>query len=412
MIRHPIDLIGAIAAFGLVSFASAPLRADVITEWDIVVCQITAHAQIGTPPANRLMAIAQTAVYEAANAITHRYPDGSTHLSAAPGASLDAAVAAANHVSLTRLLPMQRAAIDAAYQAALAKIADGPARANGVVVGESAARAVLTARADDGAATPERYRPYATAGVYVPTAIPIASQWPQRKPWLMSSPEHFRPGPPPALTSETWTRDYNEVRNLGAKNSTARTPAQTAMARFWETTGPQIYHGVIRSVANAPGRDVMRNARLFAAVAQASDDAVIAVFDAKYRYNFWRPITAIRNGDADGNNDTEREADWAPFIDTPMHPEYACAHCIVAATVGTVLAAEVGVEPMPLLTTRSPTADGAARTWLNIEDFIAEVSNARIYDGVHYRNSAEVGTVMGRRIGQLAAAHWFSRTGD
>jgi len=161
-------------------------------------------------------------------------------------------------------------------------------------VGEKAAAATLALRFDDGAAVGETYRPHTTAGVYVPTAIPIVSQWPQRKPWLMPSPSQFRPGPPPALTSELWARDYNEIKAVGAKNSIRRTAEQTEIARFWETTLPSIYQtGSLRSVAELPGREVTQNARLFAAVTQAIDDAMIAIFDAKYHYNFWRPITAI-----------------------------------------------------------------------------------------------------------------------
>jgi hypothetical protein len=274
-------------------------------------------------------------------------------------------------------------------------------------VGEKAAGAVLAVRIEDGAATGETYRPHTTAGVYVPTAIPVISQWPQRKPWLMTSPVQFRPGPPPALTSEVWARDYNEIRELGGKNSTRRTVEQTEMARFWEATLPPIYHGIVRSVANQAGREVTQNARLFAAVTQATDDALIAVFDAKYHYNFWRPMTAIRNGDIDGNDATEREASWTPLIDTPMHPEYPCAHCIVSSTVGTVLQAEIGAGPMPTLTTTSSAVNGAARHWATIDDFIQEVAQARIYDGVHYRTSTEVGTAMGKQIGALAVAKYL-----
>jgi hypothetical protein len=219
----------------------------------------------------------------------------------------------------------------------------------------------------------------------------------------MASAEQFRPGPPPSLASETWARDFNEVKALGAKNSTQRTAQQSDIARFWEATGPAIYFPVARSVANAPGREAAQNARLLATVGVAMDDALTAVMDAKYQYSFWRPITAIRNGDTDGNEATDRSSSWMPFIDTPMHPEYPCAHCILAGSVGAVLKEEVGAGPLPTLTTTSVTANGAARSWTRIEDFVQEVANARIYDGVHFRTSTEVGTDMGRKIGALAA---------
>jgi hypothetical protein len=150
----------------------------------------------------------------------------------------------------------------------------------------------------------------------------------------MTRADQYRPGPPPPLGSERWARDYNEIKELGAKNSTRRTPQQTDIARFWEASGPAIYFGVMRSVALAPGRDSVQNARLFAMGGQAMDDALIAVFDAKHHYQFWRPVTAIRNGDRDGNAATDRDGAWLPFIDTPMHPEYPCAHCILARPWG------------------------------------------------------------------------------
>jgi len=363
-------------------------NADVITDWNLKAGEIVTESKLGTPPAIRAMAIVQTAVYEAVNAIT-------------PGASINAAVAAANRAALAKLMPSQQASIDAAYQAALALIADGPGKTAGIAIGEQAAAAVLARRADDGAASAESHRPHTTAGTYVPTATPAVTQWPQRKPWLMASAAQFRPGPPPALTSEAWARDYNEVKSFGAKNSTRRTGEQTEIARFWEYSLPAIYHGVVRSVAQMPGREVTQNARMFAAVAQAMDDGMIGVFDAKYHYNFWRPATAIRNGDIDGNEATQREASWSPLIDAPMHPEYPSAHSILAAAVGTVLKAEIGKGPMPVLTTTSPTAKGAARRWTNLDDFTREVGDARIYEGIHYRTSTDAGSAMGKQIGEL-----------
>ncbi|MGH9936536.1 MAG: vanadium-dependent haloperoxidase, partial [Blastocatellia bacterium] len=359
----------------IVAMLVAPMaRADVVTDWNIKAGDVVVAARLGPQPANRALAIVHTAVYEAVNAITKRYPESRLKLEAAPGASVDAAVAAANHATLVKLAPSERAVIDNVYQAALATIADGPAKAAGIAVGEKAAAAVLALRSDDGANTVETYRPYTTAGVYVPTVIPVVPQWPQRRPWLMTSPAQFRPGPPPKLTSDLWARDYNEVKALGGKNSSRRTPEQTEIARFWTATMPPVYHGVVRSVANQPGREVTQNARLFAAVTQALDDAQIAVMDAKYHYNFWRPITAIRNGDIDGNGGTERDPSWTPFIETPMHPEYPCAHCISSGTVGAVLKAEIGVGPTPTLTTTS-YASGATRSWTKVEDFMQEVAN-------------------------------------
>ena len=390
-------------AASLLAGLAANASADAITDWNVKAGDLIVEAKLGPPPANRVMAMVHAAVYEAVNAITKRYPDSQLQLEATQGASVDAAVAAANHAVLAKLMPSQQA-IDAVYQAALATIADGPARTAGIDVGRKAAAAILAMRADDAVATADTYRPHTTAGVYVPTALPGATQWPQRKPWLMTSAAQFRPAAPPALTSEAWAREYNEVKALGSKSSARRSAEQTEIARFWEFSLPPIYHGVVRSVANTPGREPTRNARLFAAVTQAQDDAMIAIFDAKYHYNFWRPVTAIRSGDIDGNDATERDASWTPFIDVPIHPEYPSAHSVLAGAAGAVLQAEIGTAAMPALTTTSPTAKGATRRWTKVGDFVQEVVNARVYQGVHYRFSTEVGAAMGKQIGELAAA--------
>lgn len=380
----------------LAAGAAFAAQADAVTDWNLKTADLVTEARMGTPPAVRLTAIVQTAAYRAAVAA-----DG------VKGASVEAAVAAAHRACLAKLLPAQQAAIEDAYRKALGAIADGAAKDAGVAAGERAALDVLARRADDPAATAEAYRPFTAAGRYVPTVFPATTKWPQRKPWLMASPAQFRPGPPPSLKSERWSRDYNEIKAIGAARSAVRSAEQTEVARFWETTLPPIYHGVVRSVAEQPGRDLMRNARLFAAVTQAVDDALIAVFDAKYHYGFWRPITAIRNGDLDGNDATELDAAWTPFIGTPMHPEYPCAHCIQAGTIGAILTAEIGAGPQPMLRTVSSAAGGASRSWSSVNAFVQEVGDARVYDGVHFRFSTEVGIDMGRQIGLLAVRRFL-----
>jgi hypothetical protein len=404
--RHTIATLAVIASTAL----PLPAAADAVTEWNLKSTQWVAAAGLPPPPAYRAMAIVQVCVHDAISAIAGRHPPIIARVEAAPGASIDAAIAAATRGALSRLAPAQQAAIDAAYAEALAAIPDGPAKTNGIAAGEKAAAAVLSARADDGAAAPDGYRPATSPGVYVPTVIPAVPHWGKRRTWSMTSSDQFRPGPPPALSSATWARDYNEIKAVGGRNSAQRTPAQTDIARFWEATGPIIYYPVVRSAAEgSPGRDASANARLLALAGMAMDDALIAVFDAKYAYNFWRPVTAIRNGDIDGNDATERDASWAPLIDTPMHPEYPCAHCIVAGAVGTVIVAETGSRPAAPLSSRSPTAGGAVRTWASAEEFMAEVSLARIYDGVHYRNSTEVGRAMGERIGEQIARKYLAQ---
>lgn len=380
-------ILSAVAAAAVAGAA----HADAVTDWNLMSGEFITQARIGTPPAVRVMALVQTAALQAVQSAPQR------------PAAAEAALAAAHQVALSTLLPAQQVAIDAAAQTALARIADGADKQAGIAAGASAAQAVLAARSDDGAATPESYRPQTMPGVYVPTTIPAASTWPQRKPWLMTSAAQFRPGPPPALISRRWARDFNEIKALGSKASTQRSAEQTQVARFWDYSLPAIYHGVVRSVALQPQRDLVRNARLFAAVAQGMDDAMIAVFDAKYHYDFWRPTTAIRNGDIDWNEATQREAGWLPLLDVPMHPEYPSGHSILAATVARVIEADSDGAPLPVLATSSPTAQGATRQWSRLEDFVREVSEARIHGGLHFRSATNAAERMGRQIGELAA---------
>ncbi|HET9695120.1 MAG TPA: vanadium-dependent haloperoxidase [Steroidobacteraceae bacterium] len=384
----------------------APAAGDVVTDWSTRAANVLAAAQLPSPAQYRALAVTQTAVYYAVNAVEGAEPAATGMPVALPGASVESAVATATHRVLTALVPSQADVLDDMYATALAALPDGPARQSGAAIGEHAAARVLDRAARDGSDANETDRPVTTPGVYVGTAIPVASTWPARTPWIMERADAFRPGPPPALDSATWTRDYAESREFGARDSRVRSAAQTQTARFWETTAPIIYLGVAVTMIEGRGGSTVRSARLLAALTQAMDDALIAVFDAKYHYRFWRPITAIRNGDRDDNPATVRDAGWRPLIETPMHPEYPCAHCILAGTLREVLRAEIGSGPMPVLATRSPAAQGERREWRSLDALEQEIANARIWAGVHYRYSTEVGDLMGRRIGELAATRF------
>jgi hypothetical protein len=379
-------------------------RADPVADWADTTTQIATDG----PNTIRTMALAQNAVYEAVNAISARYPRDRVDLGPTQGASIGAAIAAASRTVLLHEAPVLKERIGAAYQQALGSIAEDEARMRGIALGERAAADVLAKHAND-IGKIEPYRPLTTPGVYVPTTFPLGYAFAQHRPWFMKSAAQFRPEPPPPLKSALWARDYNEIKVLGSATSTVRTPEQDAIARFWATSLPDVHMGVVRSVASAPGREVTRNARLYAVVTAAMNDAEIAVLEAKYHYSFWRPITAIRNGDRDDNSATERDPDWTPLIVTPLHPEYPCAHCVIAATIATVIRAEAGPEPLPTLKTTSNTAPGVTRQWTRTEDVVKEVSEGRILDGVHYRNSTEVGNRMGAQVGALVAAAYGLR---
>ena len=379
-------------------------HADVVTDWNQKATDILLAQQLGNAAAGPL-ALLQTAEYEAVNAITQKYPKGASPTLKAPaGASVEAAIAAVNRTVLLKAAPSQQAATEAAYQAAIGAISEGKSRADGIALGEQAV-AELVARRATKAADMVYYRPVTTPGRYVPTVVPVGGDAaPVTLCWALDRVDQFRPGPPPELSSALWARDYNEIKVMGARTGSQRTPEQTEIARFWTTTGPAVYFPLARSVTGQPGREVTRNARFMAAFAQAGVDAIDAVFDAKYHYQFWRPFTAIRNGDQDGNDATERDPAWLPFIETPMHPEYPGAHCTAAGAYGAVLKAELGGGAVPPLSSISPTLPGATRSWSGVDAFVQEVSNARIYDGVHYRNSTEVGSALGAKVGELVVA--------
>jgi hypothetical protein len=307
---------------------------------------------------------------------------------------------------LLALYPDQKSDLDATLAASLAAIADPDAKAKGVELGRKAAAGIIALRADDGSNAPESYRPVTAPGVYVPTTMPIESSTPKMTPWAMSTGSQFRPAPPPALTSETWTRDLNEIREIGSSASTRRTAEQTTIGRFWFFTGPRTYNPIVKQVALAKKMDIADSARLYALSSIAGVDAFIAVFDGKYTHNLWRPVTAIRNADQTSNPATPREAAWLPLGTTPMHPEYPCAHCITATAVSTVLQNVAGNE-VGEITLASPTAPGVTRKGTRLQDYSDEVANARIYAGFHYRFSTEVGKDMGRKIGELTARTLF-----
>jgi hypothetical protein len=379
-------------------------RADVVSEWTDTGVQLAIGAKQAPAGQARTMTMVHVAMFDAVNGIERRY---ASYTALVPGASArtaapDAAAATAAHDVLRALFPDQATSIDAALARSLDRVADANARASGAELGRRAAAAIVAMRESDGASAANTYRPVTSAGVYVPTVLPVAFTWGKVKPWVMKSGAQFRPGPPPALGSEDWARAYNEVKDFGGKASTTRSAIQTETAKFWEMTGAGAYKELIASATRAPGRSLVQNARLLALTSMAQAEAYVAIFDAKYTYNLWRPVTAIRNGDIDGNDATALDSGWLPLIDTPMHPEYPCAHCINAGAVCAVLVREFGGK-VPLLASTSTTAPGVTHSWSRVEDLIDEVSNARVWAGVHYRPSTVVGTAMGKKIGELVA---------
>jgi len=379
-----------------------PVSADVITDWnENAVAFVTARKML-PPQAERLVASVHVAMFDAVNSIDRRYQPYRVQLPAAKDTSKDAAAAAAAAGVIAALHPDAADSMKTALTAYLAGKPSGIGKDDGIKLGEAVAAKIAAERANDGANAPDAYRPKTRPGVYVPTPITASSMWPNVKPFVLTSPAQFRPQPPIPLKGEEWAADYNEIKALGGNTSTKRSARQSEDGRFWLMTGPMSYYPIVRQVVVAKKMDVIDSARFMALASAAVADSFIAVFDAKYHYDFWRPITAIRNGDIDDNPATELDAVWQPIDNTPMHPEYPCAHCISSAAIAAAMEAVLGSADIPEVTLTSTTAPGVTHRWTNLWAYADEVSMARIWAGFHYRFSTRVGQDMGRKIGRYA----------
>jgi hypothetical protein len=387
---------------------AAVAGADAVTDWDAKAMAAASPAALG----EREAAIVNLAMFDAVNSVEQRYQPYLVKLAPASPTSPEAAAASAAATALAGLHPESAASFKAALSEYLAHLSAAPeALANGVRLGEAVALKMLEARANDGATAVDPYRPKTRPGQYVPTATVVASTWPTLRPFVLASPSQFRPGPPTPLKSREWAADYNEIKELGGKTSSKRTAQQTETARFWLMVGPQAYHPLAREMVLDRHLNLVDCARFMALFAVALTDSYIAVFDAKYHYEFWRPVTAIRNGDLDDNPATERDATWQPLDATPMHPEYPCAHCILSGAAAALLESAAAGQPLPDLSLTSSTAPGVTHHWSNLEDFTTEVANARVWAGFHYRNSTRVGTAMGREVAQYVLTHTMQPLG-
>jgi hypothetical protein len=304
--------------------------------------------------------------------------------------------------------------INIAYNASIAGVSASPeAIADGIAVGEVAANAVLAARLGDHRNDPELagYTPGSGPGVWMPTPPAFANpQTPFLQfvtPFGYDEPSRFRPKAPPALGSKTYTSDYNEIKDLGRATETSRTADQSATALFWSPSASALWSANVRSLASS--MDLLTAARFEAIGIAAVTNALIAAWDAKYTYMGWRPVTAIRAGDTDGNPGTEPDAAWTPFIATPSHPEYPAAHTTVGAAALGFYTAWFGTDEFPLAFKGN---GGAVRMYTSVDEIHAEEGNARVWGGMHWRHSTEVGTSVGSKVGKYTAKHLLKPLDD
>ena len=383
---------------------ASPVAADPVTDWWEVANRYYLIGQgaggARSADAERASTRAALAMFEAVNAIDRRYESHLGFPAADPAASQDAAAATAAYRVLLKHYPAQKTTLDESYAMAMALIPEGPARELGIGVGERAAEAAAGVNGLDPALALVPFRPSTAPGVWIGAALPsLEPHWAALQPWAMGRPDALRPPPPPALDSAVWARDLEEVRRLGARASTERTPEQTLIAR--NRQGFDL-SPMVRWIADRPGRRQVDNARLLALYQMAFDDAAQAMVEAKLHYNFWRPITAIRTGDADGNDATQPDANWVPLLPTPNFSEYPCGHCTAVAAQAELLKLAGDVPAgTPVRVAASGNPNLVVQSVSSWDEVVRQVSDARMYGGVHYRFSNEAGEEIGRRAARL-----------
>ena len=411
--------------------AVGPLsRADTVTDWNANTEQAILTALQGPPVQGRFLAIVHAAIYDAVNGLEHKYTPYFVSERGPRGASPDAAAAQAAYTVLVAYYPTQKPTLDAQLADSLAKIPghQGQSRriARGLEWGESVANQILAWRATDGFTTPiPGYFGGGAAGVWrSPPAGTNADGtlpaiFPQNAvlvPFAMTSHDQFRPGPPPALTSALYAADLNEVKAIGRFDSTVRTPEQTQLALLWQAVGQVNENHSIRPViesliASRCGRlRLVDTARIFALINIVGEDATIAGFDSKYTYNLWRPYHGVRLADTDGNPDTEADPTWNALFTAPRHQEYMSNHAVITTGIMNTLADLIGDDHT--FTLSSPGYPGFTWTFDRFSDAAAQVIEARIWAGIHYRNSCNVGAEQGMKLSSYVLENFLTPLHD
>lgn len=399
------------AALALLALStlSVPSRADVVTDWNLTAVQAVTAAGLNPQRQQRAVAMAQAAVHDAVNSITPRYQPYAVTVTPSGEASMEAATVQAAYGVLIRLLPSQAAALNAARSSSLATIPDGPAKQEGLAVGEAVGAQIVALRSADGSDVDGTYTFGTAPGEYQRTpptfGNPAVPAWPFVTPFVLNRGDQFRTEGPPSLGSDEWAEDFNETKRLGSVDSTVRTAEQTEIALCGAEQSLPMWNRVARAVSAQKNTGLVENARVFALLNLAMVDATIGCWDSKYTYRFWRPVTAIRAADTDGNDATEADPTWTPLRATPLHPEYPSAHSCVSNAAAEVLTGLYG-KHVAFSTSTSTCPPGVVRSYATFRDLADEVGDSRIYIGFHFRTSIRHGANLGRQVG-----HWtFHRT--
>ena len=382
-------------------------RPDQVIQWNRTLLQIlqTPGAQPATVHPTRSMAIVHLAIYDAVNAIKGGHAPYVV-LHAPRSASPDAAAAAAAHTALLALFPNQQSLIDAKFQDSLSQIGGGAHVRQGIRVGKEAANAILAARADDGSdSIPPVFVPLSGPGEYQLTPPdfkqPVFTNWSNVRPFALETGDQFRPPPPPAVTSPRYTTDFDEIKSLGEINSTTRSADQTDIGRFWGAAPVQnVWNQIAQTAGMSFNNSLEQNARMFALLDTSLADGVIALYDSKYAYHRWRPVTAVQAGENDGNPDTAGDPNWTPLAVTALDPSYAGAHAEISQSAATTLRDFFGTDRLDFSLT-NPSLPGIVRNFQSFSQAADEAAVSRIYAGQHFRYDEDAGQALGDEVGHF-----------
>jgi hypothetical protein len=397
---------------GLLLVSSAMARADAVLDWNEIMVAVVKDQP--PPNQNRFAAVTHLAVFEAVNAVTAEHKPYLGSVTPTPGASADAAAVSAAHGVLRNYFPDQAAFLEAARVNSLAAIPDGPAKDDGIALGEAAAALLIAARANDGSEPPQSYLPTSSdPGEWQPTPDCPPSggfflHWRNVTPFAILRAGQFRSDPPPDLHSAAYTKSFKEVKEVGSLDSSERPKDRTDVARLYAVVGDAIlWNPIARQLAAARRFSLSQNARMFALLNMALSDAGVAVLETKYHYNFWRPETAIAMAAADGNRRTDPDPSYAPLIPAPCFPSYPSGHATTsyaAREAREVLERIFGRRGHSIVVS-SPALPGIVLTYAKLAQITSDIDDARVYGGIHFRFDQEGGAEQGRLVGAYVYEH-------
>ena len=396
-------------------------RADEVADWNRNLFEA---ARLNNPPTSPLLitrnaALVQAAVFDAVNGIERRYTPIYVAPAAEPGSSRRAAVVQAAYAVLVRLYPSQAATLLAKRDASIAALTDddddpGKSIERGIAWGQTVADAIWAWRLTDGIApAPAPFLGGANLGQWRPTPPGFLSgagvQFSYMTPWVLDSPSQFRPGGPPALNSQRYAADFNEVKLKGDISGLNRTEDESLYSRFWNfSTSPAYWNQIALTLAERQHLTLSAKSRLMALVDLSVADAAIGCWDAKYTYNFWRPVTAISLAETDGNPDTV-SGPFTSYLTTPNHPDYPSGHSCVSSAAAAVLASTFGENTSLSVSSDAPEMAGVVRYYGSFSEILEEIKNARVYAGIHFRSACEDGTKLGARVADYVQANALQR---